>query len=62
LDNPGLSLCHATIDGVKNRFKLRIRFYDHVESNPVFFEIKRRVNDVILKERAAVRRASVPAC
>ncbi len=59
LDNPGLSLCNATVDGLKNRFKLRIRFYDFVDSNPVFFEIKRRVNDVILKERAAVRRASV---
>jgi hypothetical protein len=30
-----------------------------VPENPVFFEIKGRANDVILKERAAVRRSSV---
>jgi hypothetical protein len=59
LDSPDLQLCRATIDGLKNRFKLRLRFYD-TDSGPVFFEIKRRVNDVILKQRAAVRRSSVP--
>ena len=60
LDNPGLALCKATLHGLKNRFKLRIRFYDEVPEHPVFFEIKSRVNDVILKERAAVHRGSVP--
>jgi hypothetical protein len=60
LDSPDLKLCRATLDGVKNRFKLRIRFYDELPTTPVFFETKRRVNNVILKERAAVRRSSVP--
>lgn len=59
LDNPGLELCNATIEGHKNRFKLRIRFYDDSPTSPVFFEIKRRANDAILKERARVQR---PAC
>jgi SPX domain protein involved in polyphosphate accumulation len=59
LDSPSLSLCEATLQGHKNRFKLRIRFYDEVDTNPVYFEIKRRVNDIIQKERAAVRRESV---
>lgn len=59
LDGPGLPLCTATVQGHKNRFKLRIRYYDDRPENPVFFEIKRRVNDVILKKRAAVRRSSV---
>jgi SPX domain protein involved in polyphosphate accumulation len=58
-DNPGLALRQATVAGHKNRYKLRIRFYDEKPENPVFFEIKGRVNDVILKERAAVKRASV---
>jgi hypothetical protein len=57
LDTPDLQLCRATVDGLKNRFKLRIRFYEP-EASPVFFEIKRRVGDVILKQRAAVRSAS----
>jgi hypothetical protein len=56
LDNPSMSLCHATMDGLKNRFKLRVRYYDENPENPVYFEIKRRVNDAILKKRAAVRR------
>ncbi len=60
LDSPDLALCRATLDGHKDRFKLRIRVYDHAVEGPAFFEIKRRVDNVILKERAAVRRASVP--
>lgn len=56
LDNAGLSLCQATVNGLKNRFKLRIRYYDGNADHPVYFEIKRRVNDAILKSRAAVRR------
>ncbi len=56
LDNPSLTLFHSTVDGLKNRFKLRVRYYDDNPANPTFFEIKRRVNDAILKKRAAVRR------
>ena len=47
------------MDGHKDRFKLRIRVYDHAVEGPAFFEIKRRVDNVILKDRAGVRRASV---
>ncbi len=60
LDSPDLMTCRATQHGEKNRFKLRIRFYDDSPHSPVFFEIKRRVNLVIMKQRAAVRRSSVP--
>jgi len=60
MDSPWLTLCYATMNGLKNRFKLRIRFYDDVPEHPVFFEIKRRVTDTILKERCAVHRSSVP--
>jgi hypothetical protein len=59
LDGPSLDLFNATVCGHKNRFKLRARYYDDRPNSPVFFEVKRRVNDVILKERAAVRRESV---
>lgn len=59
LDNSGLSLCNATVNGLKNRFKIRIRYYNDDPNTPVFFEIKRRVNDAILKRRAAVRREAV---
>jgi hypothetical protein len=56
LDDSGLSLYRATVQAQKNRFKLRVRYYDHEPSSPLFFEIKRRVNEVILKQRAIVRR------
>ena len=56
VDSPTLMLCRATVDGEKNRYKLRVRFYDDNPDHPVFFEIKRRVNDAILKSRATVRR------
>jgi SPX domain protein involved in polyphosphate accumulation len=59
LDTPDKSLCFATVSGHRNRLKLRIRFYDDKPDTPIFFEIKRRVNDVILKERAAVKKSSV---
>lgn len=59
LDNNSLDLYNATLCGHKNRFKLRARYYDDNATGPVFFEIKRRVTDVILKERAPVKRAAV---
>ena len=61
LDSPKLDLMHATVEGHKNRFKLRMRFYDGRPDSPVFFEIKRRVNGAILKDRARVRREFGPA-
>jgi len=59
LDNKALDLCNATVYGHKNRFKLRIRFYRDRPDDPLFFEIKRRMNDAILKQRAVVRRSAV---
>jgi SPX domain protein involved in polyphosphate accumulation len=44
---------------MKNRYKLRIRYYNDNPKSPVFFELKRRVHDVILKDRACVKRQSV---
>jgi len=59
LDGPGMLLYRATFQAQKNRYKLRIRYYDHNPDNPVFFEIKRRVGDVIMKDRTAVQRSSM---
>ena len=57
LDSPDLHTCAAVLQGDRNRFKLRVRFYDNDATKPVFFEIKRRQNSVILKQRALVARA-----
>lgn len=59
MDSPSLTLFNQTRHGIKNRFKLRIRFYDDNPDSPAFLEIKRRVTDVISKERATVTREAV---
>ena len=59
LDTDDLKLARETINGNKNRFKLRIRFYNNNPDTPVFFEIKRRMNNCILKQRGGVRHDAV---
>jgi len=59
LDSSDLQLYWDVINGNKNRHKLRLRFYDDNPVAPVFFEIKRRSDNAILKERGAVRREAV---
>jgi SPX domain protein involved in polyphosphate accumulation len=59
LDSADLQLYWDTINGNKNRFKLRLRYYDERPDSPVFFEIKRRMNNCILKQRGGVKREAV---
>ena len=59
LDTPDLALYNSTVRGVKNRFKLRIRSYGDDPLMPVYAEIKRRVNGVILKRRGRLDRERV---
>jgi hypothetical protein len=59
LDSDDLRMYWDTINGNKNRFKLRIRFYENRPRAPVYFEIKRRMNNIIFKQRAAVHRDAV---
>ena len=59
LDSDDLQLYWETINGNKNRYKLRLRFYSTHPDAPVFFEIKRRVNNCIMKQRGGVRQDSV---
>lgn len=59
LDSDDLTTYRATINGDKNRFKLRVRFYDDRPDTPAFFELKRRMNDRIMKQRGGVHRTSV---
>jgi hypothetical protein len=60
LDSEDLRLCRESLTGQKNRFKLRIRSYTDEPEYPRFFEIKRRINNVILKSRARVMYRDVP--
>lgn len=60
LDSDNLEIYWRTINGDKNRFKLRLRYYSDNPDSPVFFEIKRRMKDVIMKQRGGVRCEAVP--
>jgi SPX domain protein involved in polyphosphate accumulation len=55
LDSDDLKLYWETINGNKNRYKLRLRYYSTNPDAPVFFEIKRRINNTIQKQRGGVR-------
>jgi SPX domain protein involved in polyphosphate accumulation len=59
LDSDDLCLYWEKVNGSKNRYKLRLRYYSTHADAPVYFEIKRRVNDAVLKQRGAVRRECV---
>lgn len=59
LDSDTLLTYWNTIHGERNRFKLRIRFYDEDSESLVFLEVKHRVNDSIKKQRAGVGREIV---
>lgn len=60
LDSDDLKTHLASVNGTKNRFKLRLRYYDDNPNTPVFFEVKARVDNCILKQRCGVRREAVP--
>ena len=55
LDTPQLHAYRATIDQAADRYKLRIRTYPSMPGSPVFFEVKRRIDDSILKTRGWYR-------
>jgi SPX domain protein involved in polyphosphate accumulation len=59
LDSDDLKLYWETINGNKNRVKLRLRYYSTNPDAPVFFEIKRRMNNCIMKQRGGVRQECV---
>src|SRR5438477_6553001 len=60
LDSDSLEIYWRTVNGDKNRYKLRLRYYSDNPQTPVFFEIKRRMKDVILKVRGGVKHDAVP--
>ena len=61
LDSDDLAIYWGTINGNKNRYKLRLRFYEDNPTTPIYFEIKRRMNEAILKQRGGVKRQAVEA-
>lgn len=56
LDSPGLRLNHDTVQGVRNRYKLRLRYYEEQGDGPVFFEVKKRADIIVRKNLELVTR------
>ena len=59
LDSSDLRMYWDVINGNRNRYKLRVRFYNEDPASPLFLEIKQRHNDAILKQRSAIRREAL---
>lgn len=55
LDSPDMRLYWMSELGMKNRFKLRVRWYNERGEAPIFLEIKRRIDNTIRKERKMIR-------
>lgn len=54
LDTPRLDSYFATMEDASDRYKLRIRTYPSAgRGGPVFFEVKRRVSESIIKTRGS---------
>lgn len=58
LDTPGLALYWANDHEQVDRIKMRVRRYPDQPGSPIFFEVKRRLNDVIAKSRGHVAEAA----
>jgi len=56
LDSPDYAFFWATVRQHSQRTKLRVRFYPHDPSGPIYGEVKDRIGDVISKQRVQVSR------
>jgi VTC domain len=56
-DSPNLRTYQDTIGGIRNRYKIRLRYYASNSTGPVFFEVKKRSDQVVMKSRVAVERS-----
>jgi hypothetical protein len=59
LDCSRFTMYRQTVEGIRSRYKLRIRFYDELEESLALLEIKTRLADSIHKQRAAIAKSAV---
>ena len=59
LDAPQLALYRQSVEGIKNRYKLRIRFYDDAPDTPAFLEVKKRTTETVHKLRVMIAKSAV---
>jgi hypothetical protein len=61
LDSEDLVLYQQTVGGEKQRFKLRVRSYTDDVTQPVFLEVKSKLNNIVKKRRARLDRRTAHA-
>ena len=61
LDTPGLDFYQACVSGDADRIKLRIRWYDEKALGPFYLEVKRKIRQVVVKDRAQLSREEFQA-
>lgn len=54
-DSPGWALFRSSLNGDKNRFKLRVRTYGAAADAVCYAEIKQRIDRIVTKQRATLR-------
>jgi VTC domain len=55
-DDALLTSCRLNLDGAARRSKVRLRWYDtHFPEGALFFEVKKRTDEALVKERIALR-------
>ncbi len=54
LDTPDLAIYRSSVNDDLDRFKLRIRWYDSSAAGPFFCEVKRKIQRVVIKDRARI--------
>lgn len=59
LDSEDLRLYRETREGLRTRFKLRIRAYSDDPELPLLFEVKRRADGIVHKTRTVVHRSAL---
>lgn len=59
LDNDQFRLAGETLEGLRDRFKLRVRAYSDRPEDPVFLEVKQRRDGRISKERSRLDRGTL---
>lgn len=59
LDTADRQLAGETKNGIKTRFKMRVRAYNDSPDTPIFCEVKHRDGDVISKTRVGIPRDSI---
>jgi SPX domain protein involved in polyphosphate accumulation len=56
-DNKDMFFYSQTKNAEKNRYKIRVRAYGDSDNDPLFFEVKKKMDQIVRKDRVLINRA-----